>query len=197
MSGFPFIRSASSLFQVRGLQKQEVILTEKIKRLGEAGQIVKVAPGYARNKLIPQMLALPALEKYVLLVRNQLKALPPEEDDSEDTDKIKQEEQKKKDELDKVLRRLDSGRVVIRRNVGERTILRQCVTKTDLVSEVRRQLGVQLQDTNIAHESDFSTLGDGAISWMSKKQATISLSSRRRSTKHLLIAQKRWYGSRG
>ncbi|KAJ7525785.1 hypothetical protein O6H91_17G066400 [Diphasiastrum complanatum] len=160
MSGFPFIRSASSLFQVRGLQKQEVILTEKIKRLGEAGQIVKVAPGYARNKLIPQMLALPALEKYVLLVRNQLKALPPEEDDSEDTDKIKQEEQKKKDELDKVLRRLDSGRVVIRRNVGERTILRQCVTKTDLVSEVRRQLGVQLQDTNIAHESDFSTLGE-------------------------------------
>jgi hypothetical protein len=50
-------------------------LVQPMERLGQAGQIVKVAPGYARNRLIPEMLALPAIEKFVLLVQNQLKVL--------------------------------------------------------------------------------------------------------------------------
>jgi large subunit ribosomal protein L9 len=37
-----------------------VILLEPVDNLGEAGQIVKVRPGYARNFLIPQGLALVA-----------------------------------------------------------------------------------------------------------------------------------------
>ena len=35
-----------------------IILLEPIKNLGEAGKIIKVRPGYARNYLIPQGLAL-------------------------------------------------------------------------------------------------------------------------------------------
>ena len=35
-----------------------IILLEPIKKLGEAGEVVKVRPGYARNYLIPQGLAL-------------------------------------------------------------------------------------------------------------------------------------------
>ncbi len=35
-----------------------IILLEPIKNLGEAGEIVKVRPGYARNYLVPQGLAL-------------------------------------------------------------------------------------------------------------------------------------------
>lgn len=46
---------------------------QPIERLGQAGQIVKVAPGFARNCLMPNKLALPAIEKFVLLVQNQLK----------------------------------------------------------------------------------------------------------------------------
>ena len=37
-----------------------VILLEPVENLGEAGDIVKVRPGYARNFLVPQGLALPA-----------------------------------------------------------------------------------------------------------------------------------------
>ena len=37
-----------------------VILLEPVENLGEAGEIVKVRPGYARNFLIPQGLALVA-----------------------------------------------------------------------------------------------------------------------------------------
>ncbi len=38
----------------------EVILKEDVPKLGEMGEIVDVAPGYGRNYLIPQGLALPA-----------------------------------------------------------------------------------------------------------------------------------------
>jgi large subunit ribosomal protein L9 len=37
-----------------------VILLEPIEKLGDAGEMVKVRPGHARNFLIPQGLALPA-----------------------------------------------------------------------------------------------------------------------------------------
>jgi len=38
----------------------EVILKKDIYKLGDRGQVVKVANGYARNFLYPQQLAIPA-----------------------------------------------------------------------------------------------------------------------------------------
>jgi large subunit ribosomal protein L9 len=38
----------------------EVILRQEIEKLGTPGEVVKVAPGYARNYLIPRNLAVPA-----------------------------------------------------------------------------------------------------------------------------------------
>ena len=40
----------------------EVLLMADVKKLGKAGEIKKVAPGYARNMLIPQGLAAPVTE---------------------------------------------------------------------------------------------------------------------------------------
>jgi large subunit ribosomal protein L9 len=40
----------------------EVILLEKVKKLGDLGDTVKVRPGYGRNFLLPQGKALPATE---------------------------------------------------------------------------------------------------------------------------------------
>jgi len=40
----------------------EVILREDIKTLGQAGEVVRVKPGYARNYLLPQGLAYEATE---------------------------------------------------------------------------------------------------------------------------------------
>jgi len=38
----------------------KIILTKDIKALGEAGKVVKVKPGYARNYLLPKGFAIPA-----------------------------------------------------------------------------------------------------------------------------------------
>lgn len=40
----------------------EVILLEKIRNLGNMGDLIKVAPGYGRNYLIPQKKAVPATD---------------------------------------------------------------------------------------------------------------------------------------
>ena len=40
----------------------EVILREHVEHLGRRGDVVKVAPGYARNYLLPRNLALPVTE---------------------------------------------------------------------------------------------------------------------------------------
>ncbi len=40
----------------------EVLLREHVKNLGVCGDVVRVAPGYARNYLLPQRLAVPATE---------------------------------------------------------------------------------------------------------------------------------------
>jgi large subunit ribosomal protein L9 len=41
----------------------KVILQENMENLGHIGDVVKVAPGYARNYLLPKGLAMPANEK--------------------------------------------------------------------------------------------------------------------------------------
>jgi large subunit ribosomal protein L9 len=49
----------------------EVILREDISNLGTRGQVVKVAPGYARNFLIPKKLAVTATESNKKIVEQE------------------------------------------------------------------------------------------------------------------------------
>jgi len=44
------------------MKNVEVLLRERVDNLGRCGDVVKVAPGFARNYLLPQRLAVPATE---------------------------------------------------------------------------------------------------------------------------------------
>jgi len=52
----------------------EVILREDIERLGNRGQVVKVADGYARNFLLPKRLAVAATESNRKIVEQERQA---------------------------------------------------------------------------------------------------------------------------
>src|SRR3954467_4551959 len=52
----------------------EVILREDIEKLGNRGEVVKVAPGYARNFLIPKRLAVAATESNKKIVEQEREA---------------------------------------------------------------------------------------------------------------------------
>ncbi|KAJ4828135.1 hypothetical protein Tsubulata_005009 [Turnera subulata] len=63
------------LYACQGLRyrKLEVILTTSIEKLGKAGETVKVAPGHFRNHLMPKLLAVPNIDKFAYLIREQRK----------------------------------------------------------------------------------------------------------------------------
>lgn len=44
---------------------------KSIEKLGKAGETVKVAPGYFRNHLMPKLLAVPNIDKYAYLIKEQ------------------------------------------------------------------------------------------------------------------------------
>ncbi len=52
----------------------EVILREDIDKLGTRGQLVNVAPGFARNFLLPKRLAVPATESNKKIVEQERQA---------------------------------------------------------------------------------------------------------------------------
>ena len=53
----------------------EVILRETIDNLGRAGQVVKVADGYARNYLLPKKLAYPATPGNMKVIESERQSL--------------------------------------------------------------------------------------------------------------------------
>ena len=53
----------------------EVILLKNFSSLGDAGEIVNVKPGYARNMLIPQGIALRATNKNLSVIEEKKKLI--------------------------------------------------------------------------------------------------------------------------
>lgn len=57
----------------------EVLLRERVGDLGRCGDVVKVAPGYARNFLFPRRLAVPATEENKRQLARRAKRMAAEE----------------------------------------------------------------------------------------------------------------------
>ena len=51
----------------------EIILLSDVENLGQSGDIINVKPGFARNKLIPQGLALRASSRNVAIAKEKKK----------------------------------------------------------------------------------------------------------------------------
>lgn len=151
------------LYVGQGLRyrKLEVILTESIEKLGKAGETVKVAPGYFRNHLMPKLLAVPNIEKYAYLIREQRKLYQREEVETEKV--VPQTKHDKMKEYQQAANRLDTARLVLRRQVQSSSSLnelRSPVTKDELVAEVARQLCLNIQPENLHLPSPLSSFGE-------------------------------------
>jgi large subunit ribosomal protein L9 len=97
----------------------EVILLERIERLGRMGDIVKVKPGYARNFLLPKRKALRATNdnrKYFETQRAHIEA----------------ENLKRKDEAGVAAKALDGRTVVLIRQAGDTGQLYGSVSTRDI-----------------------------------------------------------------
>lgn len=150
-------------------RKLEVILTTNIEKLGKAGETVKVAPGYFRNHLMPKLLAVPNIEKYAYLIREQRKIYQPEE--VEEVKVVTDTVDNRLKEYASAAKRLDNARLVLRRLINveklrtratkdESIELRSAITKEEIVSEVARQLAVKIEPENLHLLSPLTTVGE-------------------------------------
>jgi large subunit ribosomal protein L9 len=127
----------------------EIILRETIDSLGRAGQVVKVADGYARNYLLPRKLA-------YLATPGNLKVM-----DFERQSLLKKEA-RQKDESEQLKQLLDAVEITIRRKVGEQAALYGSVTNSDIADELEKK-GFQVEKRKIHMEDHIKTLGEFSI----------------------------------
>ncbi|XP_022765567.1 uncharacterized protein LOC111310401 [Durio zibethinus] len=158
------------LYACQGIRyrKLEVILTTSIEKLGKAGETVKVAPGYFRNHLMPKLLAVPNIDKFAYLIREQRKIYQPEEEKVQVVTKNVEDKTK---EYEKAANRLINAQLVLRRFINVEKFraratkddpieLRSPVTKDELIAEVARQLCVQIEPENLYLPTPLSTFGE-------------------------------------
>ncbi len=129
------------------MPKPEVILTHNIVGLGAESDQVKVAPGYARNFLIPQRLAIPLTQAN----RRHLDALKQRRADRE------AHEFNTMTELSKSLSKLVC---VIKVKTGEDGKMFGAVTAGMIADELKHQFDVTLEKRKIHLEHSIRTIGD-------------------------------------
>jgi len=127
----------------------EIILRETIDSLGRAGQIVKVADGYARNYLLPRKLA-------YLATPGNLKVMEFEKQS------LLRKDAKQKDDAEKLKTMLDPVEIVIRRKVGEQNALYGSVTNSD-VAEALEKKGFAIEKRKIHMDDHIKALGEYTI----------------------------------
>ena len=123
----------------------QVILLERVEKLGQMGQVVDVRPGFARNFLLPQKKALRATKEnlaYFEKQRSQLEA----------------QNLARKSEAGQVAQKLDGLSVVIIRQAGESGQLYGSVTARDIAQGVT-EAGFTVGRGQIVLEKAIKTLG--------------------------------------
>ena len=127
----------------------EVILRETIDNLGRAGQVVKVADGYARNYLLPRKLA-------YLATPGNLKVIEFEKES------LLRKDAKQKGDAENLKQILDKLELTIRRKVGEQNALYGSVTNSDVAEELEKK-GFEIEKRKIHMDDHIKTLGEFSI----------------------------------
>ena len=123
----------------------KVILTENIPSLGEIGEVVNVAPGYSRNYLLPQGLALAATGKNVRDLEHKKRTLA-------------QKREKVRKEMLSLAEKLNQVKLVMSRKVSEEDKLYGSVSATDILSALDEQ-GFDLPRKSVQLDQPIKQLG--------------------------------------
>jgi large subunit ribosomal protein L9 len=127
----------------------EVILRSDVDKVGQQGQIVKVAPGFARNYLLPQGLAVAATASNKKIVDQQRQAT------------LRKEAKVSADarELATMMGKVD---ITIHQKAGEEDQLFGSVTSQDIQESLEKQ-GYKIDRKKIVLDHPIKTLGEHKV----------------------------------
>src|SRR5882672_9716597 len=124
----------------------EVILREDVEKLGSRGEVVKVAPGYARNFLLPKRLAVAATESNKKIVEQERQA------------HLRKDAKLVSDARD-LGKMMESVSVTIQQKAGENDQLFGSVTVIDIAVALEKQ-GYTIDRKKIQLDEPIKNLGD-------------------------------------
>lgn len=127
----------------------KVILTEDIPSLGEAGQTVDVAKGYARNYLLPRKLALEATSRNIKHLDHDKRQL------LKKIDKVRQD-------AAQLAEKISSLSITFSRAAGESDKIFGSVTSMD-IQEALSEHGVQVDRKKIMLSEPIKQVGDFTV----------------------------------
>jgi large subunit ribosomal protein L9 len=124
----------------------KVLLIETVDNLGSAGEVKKVAEGYARNFLIPKGLAVPATEGALKQAELRRQA---------EARRQKREEMK----AESLARNLSQVTLTLRAKAGEKDKLYGSITNADIAQALERETGQAVDKRKIELEEPIRELG--------------------------------------
>lgn len=140
-------------------RKLNVILTTSVDKLGKPGDTVNVAAGYFRNYLMPNLYAVPNIDRYKHLIADQLKIYKPKEEGEVQKVYSKSEEDAMK-EYQTAVKRLTSSKLVFRKFYKVDNEIREPVTTEEIVAAAAKQLLVQISPENVRLSTPLSSYGE-------------------------------------
>ena len=127
-----------------------VILLEDVKALGKKGEIVNINDGYARNFVLPKKLGVEATPKNL----NDLKL------QNANKEKLAQEAL---DAAKELANKLEDGKVVLTIKTGEGGKAFGSVSSKEIATEVKNQMGYEIDKKKIQLKDAIKTLGTHTV----------------------------------
>ncbi|MFZ5906177.1 MAG: 50S ribosomal protein L9 [Nitrospirota bacterium] len=127
----------------------KVILKDEVKNMGDMGQIVEVADGYARNYLIPRGLAVEADVKNVRALEHEKRII------NEKAKKIRNHAQE-------LSGKISAMSLVIQAKAGEEGKLFGSVTTMDIAEALKNQ-GMEIDKKKISLDEPIKRLGSYTV----------------------------------
>ena len=124
----------------------QVILLERVAKLGNMGDVVNVKPGYARNYLLPQKKALRASKDNVAYFEAQKKT-------------IEAESAKQQKEAEKLAKKIEGTKVPLIRAASESGQLYGSVNTRDIAQEAASVSGEAITRPMVKINTNFKTIG--------------------------------------
>ena len=123
----------------------KIILLTDVENLGESGDVIAVKPGYARNKLIPQGLALRASNRNIAVANENKKVA---------TAKLERENQA----LNILAKKLSKVEITIEVKVGDEEKMFGSITNKDIHKELIDK-GFEIERNQISIKEPIKALG--------------------------------------
>lgn len=139
----------------------EVVLLERVPKLGQMGDVVRVKPGFARNYLLPRKKALRATKENMAYFETQRKRL--------ETTNLE-----RKTEAEKVAEKLKDFSVTLLRQASEALQLYGSVGARD-IAQAASEAGVQISRPQVNLDKALKTLGLHEVEIMLHPEVSVNI----------------------